>query len=98
MAILTQFVRPHVPLIRFLGPRHLLRQAQQAAPAAASPASFSASAAAAPAPAPAAFKPTTSPGATSVVSAAPFGVKRGSVPFSDAEIEAIQLGGAGVLF
>ncbi|KNE61779.1 hypothetical protein AMAG_06577 [Allomyces macrogynus ATCC 38327] len=79
MAVLTQFVRAHTPLIKFLGPRHLLRNAQPAASAAAS-----------------APRPAAAP-ASSTYSAAGGepGVKRGTVPFSDAEIEAIQLGGAG---
>ncbi|KAJ3359118.1 hypothetical protein GGF32_009639 [Allomyces javanicus] len=84
MAVLSQFVRTHTPLIKFLGPRHLLRNAQPAAAAAAS-------AAAAPAPAP---RPATAPTTYSTAGGEP-GVKRGTVPFSEAEIEAIQLGGAG---
>ncbi|KAJ3369758.1 hypothetical protein GGF31_005063 [Allomyces arbusculus] len=82
MAVLTQFVRAHTPLIKFLGPRHLLRNAQPAAAAAAAATS---------APRPAAA-PTS---ATYSTAGGEPGVKRGTVPFSEAEIEAIQLGGAG---
>ncbi|KNE70622.1 hypothetical protein AMAG_15377 [Allomyces macrogynus ATCC 38327] len=82
MAVLTHFVRAHTPLIKFLGPRHLLRNAQPAAAAASAAAS-----APRPAAAPASSTYSTAGGEP--------GVKRGTVPFSDAEIEAIQLGGAG---